>query len=94
MDHPYGLCLQAMLSKCLPCTQTLSPDNPASCNFAEDFQRLVARAQKLIIAAQQRHKRYYDAKHVPAVFVVNDEVLLSTAGLNLKISGTIKLAPK
>ena len=52
---------------------------------------MVARAQKLTIAAQQRHKRYYDA---PAVFAVNDEVLLSTAGLQLKIYGTSKLAPK
>ena len=41
------------------------------------------------LAAQQRHKRYYDAKHVPAVFAVNDEVLLSTS---VKIAGTNKLA--
>ena len=69
-------------------------DNPASCKFAENLQRLVAREQKLTIAAQQRHKLYYDTKHAPAVFAVNDEVLLSTTGLNLKISGTNKLAPK
>ena len=69
-------------------------DNPAACKVAENLQRLVARAQKLTIAAQQRHKRYYDAKHAPAVFAVNHEVLLSTAGLDLKISGTNKLAPK
>ena len=68
--------------------------NPASCKFAENLQRLVARAQKLTIAAQQRHKRFYDAKHAPAVFAVNDEVLLSNAGLQLRISGTNKLAPK
>ena len=43
------------------------------------------------MAAQQRHKRYYDAKHVPAVSAFNDEVLLSTSGLNLKIAGTNKL---
>ena len=55
---------------------------------------MVARAQKLTIAAQQRHKCHYDAKHAPAVFAVNDEVLLSFAGLQLKISGTNKLAPK
>ena len=69
-------------------------DNPASCKFANDLQRLVARAQKLTVAAQQRQKRYYDAKHVDAVFAVNDELLLSTKGLNLKISGTNKFAPK
>lgn len=46
------------------------------------------------MAAQQRHKRYYDAEHVPAVFAVNDEVLLSTSGLNLRIAGTHKLAPR
>ena len=69
-------------------------DNPASCNFAGNLQQLVARARKLTIAAQQRQKRYYDAKHVLAVFAVNDEVLLSTSGLQLKISGTNKLAPK
>ena len=39
-------------------------------------------------------KCYYDAKHVPAVFAVNEEVLLSTSGLQLKISGTNKLAPR
>ena len=33
-------------------------------------------------------------KHVDAVFAVNDELLLSTKGLNLKISGTNKFAPK
>ena len=69
-------------------------DNPASCTFAANLQQLVARAKKLTIAAQQRHKRYYDAKHAPAVFAVNDEVLLSAAGLQLKITGTNKLAPK
>ena len=69
-------------------------DNPASCKFAENLQRLVAYAQKLTVAAQQRHKSCYDAEHAPAVFAVNDEVLLSTASLFLKISGTNKLAPK
>ena len=69
-------------------------DNPASCKVAENLQRLVACAQKLTMAAQQRHKRYYGAKHAPAVFAVNAEVLLSTAGLSLKIAGTNKLAPK
>ena len=48
--------------------------NPASWKFAESLQRLVARAQKFTIATQQRHKRYYDAKHAPAVNAVNDEV--------------------
>ena len=67
---------------------------PASCKFAGNFQQLVARARKLTIAAQQRQKRYYDAKHIPAVFAVNEEVLLSTSGLQLKISGTNKLAPR
>ena len=69
-------------------------DNPASCKFANDLQRLVAGAQKLTIAAQQRQKRYYDAKHVDAVFAVNNELLLFTKGLNLKISGANKFAPK
>ena len=38
----------------------------------------------------------YDVKHVPAVFAVNDQVLLSTSGLNLKSApeGTNKLAPR
>ena len=69
-------------------------DNPASCKFAGNLQQLVARARKLTIAAQQRQKRYCDAKHIPAVFAVNEEVLLSTSGLQLKISGTNKLAPR
>ena len=45
-------------------------DNPASCKFANDLQRLVAHAQKLTIAAQQRQKRYHDAEHADAVFAV------------------------
>ena len=69
-------------------------DNPASCTFAERLQQIVAKARKFTLAAQQRHKRYYDAKHIPAVFAVNDSVLLSTSGLNLKIAGTNKLAPR
>ena len=32
-------------------------------------------------------------KHIPAVFAVNDKVLLSSSGLNVKIAGTNKLAP-
>ncbi|KAL3149506.1 hypothetical protein ABBQ32_002288 [Trebouxia sp. C0010 RCD-2024] len=55
---------------------------------------MAARAKKFTPAAQQRHKRYYDAKHVPAVFAVNDQVLLCTSGLNLKIAGTNKPAPR
>ena len=69
-------------------------ETPASCKFANDLQPLVARAQKLTVAAQQRQKSYYDAKHVDAVFAVNDKLLLSTKGLNLKTSGTNKFAPK
>ena len=60
----------------------------------ERLQHMVAKARKFTLAAQQRHKRYYDAKHVPAVFAVNDQVLLSTSGLNLKVAGTNKLAPR
>lgn len=42
-------------------------------------------AQKLSFLAQQRHQLYNDAKHAPAVFAVNDEVLLFTAGLQLNL---------
>ena len=69
-------------------------DNPTSCTFAWRLQQIVAKARKFTLAAQQRHKRYYDANHVPKVFAVNDSVLLSTSGLNLKIAGTNKLAPR
>ena len=69
-------------------------DNPTSCTFAKRLQQVVAKAMKFTLAAQQRHKRYYDAKHVPAVFAVNDQVLLSTSNLNLKLAGTNKLWPK
>lgn len=65
----------------------------ASCSFAERLQQMVAEARKFTLAAQQRQKRYYDAKHRPAVFAVNDRRLLSTSGLDLKIAGTNKLAP-
>ena len=69
-------------------------DNPASCRFAERLQQQVAKARKFALAAQQRHKLIYDAKHVPAVFAVNNEVLLSVSSLNLKIAGSNKLAPR
>ena len=71
-------------------------DNPTSCTFAEQLQQVVAKARKFTLAAQQRHKRYYDARHVPAVFAVNDQVLLSTSGLNLQTApeGINKLAPR
>ena len=69
-------------------------DNPTSCTFAERLQQMVAKARKFTKAAQQRHKRYYDAQHVLAVFALNDQVLLSTSGLSLKIAGTNKLAPR
>ena len=69
-------------------------DNPASNAFADKMQQMVARAKRLTLAALQRHKRYYDAKHTFAVFAVADEVLLSTSGLNLKTAGTNKLAPR
>ena len=63
-------------------------DNPTSSTCADWLQQTVAKAMKFTLAAQQRHKRYHDAKHVPAVFAVNDQVLLSTSGLNLKLAGT------
>ncbi|DBA66294.1 TPA: hypothetical protein ACH3X2_14340 [Trebouxia sp. C0005] len=70
-------------------------DNPMSCIFAERLQQLVTKARKHTLAAQQRHRRYYHAKHIPAVFAaVNDKVLLSASGSNLKIVGTNKLAPR
>ena len=47
-------------------------------------------------SAQQQHKRHYDAQHATAVIAVDDQVLSSTytSGLNLKIAGTNKLAPR
>ena len=68
--------------------------NLSSCKIAENLQRLGARAKKLTFAAQQRHKRYYDAKHTAMHFAVNDEVLLSTVGLHLRVAGINKLAPR
>ena len=62
-------------------------------SLQRDYSLLVSKARKFTLAAQQRHKHYYDAKHVPAVFAVNDEALLSTSSLNLKIAGSNKLAP-
>ena len=70
------------------------PDNPVSCRFAERLQQLVAKARKSSLAAQQQHKRYCDIKHAPAVFAVDDEVQLSSLGLNLKFAGSDKLAPR
>ena len=78
----------------IPLPRRENVDNPASCKFANDLQQLVACAQKLTLAAQQRQKCYYHANHVDAVFAVNGELLLSTKGLILKVSGTSKFAPK
>ena len=89
LDH--GRAAKTPLDILLPRRENV--DNPASCKFANDLRRLVARAQKLTFAAQQRQKRHYDAKHVDAVFAVN-ELLLSTKGLNVKNFGTNKFAPK
>ena len=69
-------------------------DYPKSCTFAERLQQMVAKARKDTLAAQHKHKRDYDAKHVQRVFVVNDQRLLFTSGLNLQIAGTNKLAPR
>lgn len=44
-------------------------DNPVYNAFAGKLQQMVARARRLTLAAQQRHKRYYDAKHIPAVLL-------------------------
>lgn len=53
----------------------------ASCRLSIPFQRAVARDRKFTLA-QQGHKRYCDAKLVSAAFVVNDQLVLSTSGLN------------
>jgi hypothetical protein len=88
----HGRAAKTPLGILLPHRKDIS--NPASCSFAERMQRIVARARKITIAAQQRHKRYYDKTHTDAALSVNSEAVLSTAGLNLKIAGTNKLTPK
>ena len=78
----------------IPSPHRKNTHNSAWCKFAERLQQLVARATKLTIAAQQRQKHYYDGKHTAMHFAVIGEVLLLTAGLNLRIAGTDKLAPR
>ena len=51
------------------------------------MQHTVPRAHKLTIAAQQRQKHDHAAKHAPVVSVVNVQVFLPIAGLDLKITG-------
>ena len=68
--------------------------NPASFKCAEKLQQLVAKARKFTWAAQRQHKRYYNAEPVSAIFAVNDEVVLSISGLNLKIAVSNKIAPR
>ena len=58
-----------------------------------DFNSWLQRPGSLLWQLSIRHKRYCDVKHAPAVFAVDDEVLLSSSGLNLKFAGSDKLAP-
>ena len=55
---------------------------------------MIAQARQATMAAQQRHKQWYDAKHVHVVFAMNILVLLSSSGLILKSAGTNELAPR
>ena len=67
--------------------------NPVSAAFAQHMQTTIARANTRMLNAQQRHKHYYDKRHVPSVFDVGAEVLLATTNLHMRTTGTRKLIP-
>ncbi len=65
----------------------------ANC-FADEMQRIVTHARKLLLSAQQRQKAYHDRKARAKQFNVGDRVLLSTKNIAFKNPGTAKLLPK
>lgn len=67
---------------------------PAAADLAAHIQEGVARAKRALEAAQRRQKRYADARRSDVSFGEGEEVLLSTANLNLKTGGGVrKLLP-
>ena len=67
---------------------------PSAQAFADRMQKALATAKKYLEAAQQRDKKFADRKRTDIEFQVGDQVLLSTANLRLKASGTRKLLPR
>lgn len=68
--------------------------NPASGEFVQKMQSILARAKQCMLAAQQRQKRYYDKYHKFQEHGIGEQVLLSTENLQLKTAGTAKLLPR
>ena len=62
--------------------------------FTDRIQSALAQAKKHLEAAQQRDKKYADRKRKHTEFDIGDQVLLSTANLKLKESGSRKLLPR
>lgn len=88
----HGTAAQTFLVNYLPHRKGL--EDLAACFFGKRLQRVVARTKKLAIATQQQQKQYYDATDQNLVFAVSEEVVRSTAGLDVKVVCTKKLAPK
>ena len=68
--------------------------NPTALDICEGFQERLIRAKRCMEAAQQRQKAYADQGRRQDDFQVGQDVLLSTADINLKGPGTPKLMPK
>ena len=70
-------------------------NSPAG-EFADHICSLIATIRRCMLAAQQRHRRYYDDCRSRATFSVGPKVSLSTADLALKVVTTEpkKLASK
>lgn len=67
---------------------------PAARSFARDMTDSLAQAKRLIQAAADRNKHYFDLKRDPQELAVGQEVLLRTTNLHFKGKMAIKLLPK
>ena len=70
--------------------------SPAAGELAAEMQTLTARAKRYMFAAQQRMKHYYGSGRSESCFEVGELLLLSTAGIKMKVAsvGTEKLLPE
>jgi hypothetical protein len=63
-------------------------------NFVEHMTHVIGEAKKHLIVAQQRQKFYTDKNRREVSFEVDQQVLVSTANIKLKVLGARKLLPR
>ena len=77
-----------------PATHGLpTASHPAAADLATRIRTSVERAQRLLQGAQDRQKRYADARRRERSFAEGERVLLSTRNIRLRTPGTQKLMP-